>query len=148
MITGITTKGYYGEYNPLTQRTEGGVKNYWRNIGFLSRFVPFTYHYELSKIRKVMEYIENEEHEKLLEKEKLKYKVTKVEGNSELFSKLEIVSITVGSKADAYGFRLQRDLQYLAKANAMLNGRYKVAQEDIDKVLYLGNWINYDFNIL
>ena len=148
LITGITTKGYYGEYNPITQRTEGGVKNYWRNIGFLSRLVPFTYHYELSKIRKVMEYIENEEHEKPLEKEKLKYKVSEVKGNSGLFKQLEIVSMTVGSKADAYGFRLQRDLQYLAKANVLLRGDIEVTQEDIEKILYLSNWINYDFNIL
>jgi len=44
--------------------------------------------------------------------------------------------------------RIQRDLQTLAKANAMLNDRDEVTEEDIDKVIELTNLINYKFNPL
>lgn len=148
LITGITTTGYYGEYNPVTQRCEGGVKGYWKKIGLLSRFVPFSYQYELSKLDKIFESIRNEGHEKKADKQTIKYRVSVVKGNPDLFKRLEIVSITVGSKIGCYGLRLQKSLQYLAKANAVLRDDDKVTQDDIDKIMKLANWINYDFNVL
>ena len=148
LITGITTTGYYGDYNPVTQRCEGGVRYYWKKIGFLSRLVPFSYQYELSKLDKIFESIRNEGHEKKPDKQTIKYRVSAVKGNPDLFKRLEIISITVGSKIGCYGLRLQKSLQYLAKANAMLNDRTEVTQDDIEKIMKLSNWINYDFNPL
>jgi hypothetical protein len=71
-----------------------------------------------------------------------------VKGNPELFSQLEILSLKIGQEAGGYGLRMQRNFQVLVKANAILNGRKEVAQEDVVKVLRLGNWINDRFNPL
>ena len=75
-------------------------------------------------------------------------KITEIKGNSELFKELEIISQTIGSEAGGYGLRMQKSLQSLAMANALLHGRREVTKEDIDKILYLGNWMNYNFNPL
>jgi len=61
---------------------------------------------------------------------------------------LEMLSMKVGEESGGYGFRMQRNLQALAKANAVLNGRTEVVQEDIDKLMHLGNWMNFRFNLL
>jgi hypothetical protein len=59
-----------------------------------------------------------------------------------------MLSYKIGQEVGGYGFRILRNLQALAKANAILNDRTEVNQQDIDKIIYLSNWINYRFNPL
>jgi len=70
------------------------------------------------------------------------------EPNYELFSKLLPISQKLASYMDAYGIRTQKNLQKLCYSNALLNNRDYVSKEDVDKVLYLGRWMNFDFNPL
>jgi len=148
LITGITTESFYGHYNVKEHHWEGGVKHIWKAMGLLSRFVPFSYKYELSKTFRVFEFIEKEEQQKATLKPKIVRRRVEVKGNPQLFAKLETVSRDIGYEAGGYGFRMQRSLQALAKANAVLNGRAEVTQEDIDKIIFLGNWMNFQFNPL
>ncbi len=69
-------------------------------------------------------------------------------GDPALFSQLEIISMNTGKSIGCYGVRLQRSLQDLARANAMINGRDAVTQEDIDEIIHLSNLVNYDFNLM
>lgn len=148
LITAITSDSYYGEYNPITQRTEGGVKHYWKRIGLLSRFMPFSYAYEFAKIRKIFKFIESEEGGKSTVDGKIKRRTVVVKGNPLLFAQLEMLSTSIGKEVGGYGIRPQKNLQALVKAHALLNGRTEIAQEDVDKILQLGNWMNYHFNPL
>jgi len=148
LITGITTDSFNGYYDEREQRWRGGAKCQWRNMGLLSRFIPFSYDYELSKINRIYKFIAMEESQNKMDKQMIKRKMVDVEGNAELFQQFQILSMKVGQEAGGYGFRMQRNLQVLAKANAVLNDRFEVTQEDIDKVLHLGNWMNFRFNPL
>jgi len=151
LITAITSESYDGYYDPKSEQWRGGIKHEWRTIGLLSRFIPFSYQYELSKIGRIFQFITCEEQQKSNEpkdKYKIKRSIVNVKGNPELFQKLMLSSQQIGQEAGGYGFRLQRSLQSLTKANAVLNGRTEVIQEDIDKLLRLGNWMNYHFNPL
>lgn len=148
MITAITSESYLGIYNRDKQRFEGGLRHYWKNIGLLSRFVPFSYEYEISKVQRVFQFIQNEEHLKQASKQTIKRRIVDVKGSPQLFQKLEILSVRVAQEVGGYGFRIQRSLQTLAKANAVLNDRKQITQEDIEKVLELGNWMNKRFNPL
>jgi hypothetical protein len=74
--------------------------------------------------------------------------MTEIKGNPELFSQFELIASKIGQEIGGYGFRVLRSLQTLAKANALLNDRTEVNQEDIDKIVYLSNWINYRLNPL
>jgi hypothetical protein len=148
LITAITSDSYYGQYNPQTQRFENGIKHYWKTIGLLSRFIPFSYEYEMLKIRKIFQFIEKEDYTKPQSKQTIKRTMTDVKGNPELFQQFEISSMTIGKEISGYGLRVQRSFQALAKANALLNDGKEVAQKDIDKILKLGNWMNFRFNPL
>jgi hypothetical protein len=114
----------------------------------LSRFILFSYEYEISKINRIFKFIEKEEHQNSMPKQKIKRKMVDVKGNSDLFSQIERLSGKIGEETGGYGLRAQRSLQILAKANALLNDRKEVTQEDIDKILHLANWVNCRFNPL
>lgn len=147
LITGITSESFHGFYNPKEQHWEGGAKQIWKRMGLLSRFIPFSYDYELSKIRRIFQYLESEEQQESAQQKIVRTRKD-VKGNLRLFGQLEMLSVKVGEEAGGYGFRMQRSLQALAKANAVLNGRAKVVQDDIDKLIHLGNWMNFRFNPL
>jgi len=148
IITAITSEGFHGKYDPTKGRMVGGLKHYLKVTGILSRFLPFSYKYTGDKLSKIFEFIKKEEYLEKPPKMKIKRTSKNIEGDEKLFGRLEYVSHMLGHEMGGYGFRLQRDLQTLAKANAMLNGRNKVIEEDIDKVLHTSRWINYDFNPL
>jgi len=148
VITALTSESYLGSYNRDKQRFEGGLRHYWKNIGLLSRFIPFSYEYELSKIQRIFQFIQNEEHLKQPLKQTIKGTMVDVKGSPQLFQRLEILSTRVAQEVGGYGFRIQRSLQTLAKANTVLNNRTEVNQQDIDEILELGNWMNKRFNPL
>ena len=149
LITAITTESFFGEYDARQQRWVGGVRQNWRKIGLLSRFIPFSYEYTIGKTMKIFEFIYNEDYQnQKMPKQTIIRRMKSVKGNPELFSKLSMLSTNLGNEVSGYGIRAQKALQTLAKANAVLNGKTEVTKEDIDKILNLGNWMNYRFNSL
>jgi len=66
----------------------------------------------------------------------------------ELFKYLEIISRNLASYSDSYGLRVQKNLQKLCYANTLMKKRDCVTREDVERVLYLGRWMNFDFNSL
>jgi len=123
------------------------VKRYLENIGLLSRFVPFSYDYAIEKVKKIFQHIEIEEEneDKLI---MMVQRAKEVKGNPDLFKEFELISTKLASQYSGYGFRAQVRLQQLAKANALLNKRTEVNREDIEEIVKLSNWINFDFNPL
>jgi len=123
------------------------IRKYLENIGLLSRFIPFSYDYSIEKIKKILEYLESEENREsydfFIKKER-----KQIKGSKELFKEFEMVSMKLATQYQGFGFRTQIRLQHLAKANALLNGREEVTKEDIEKIIRLSNWINFDFNTL
>jgi len=148
LITAITSESFQGFYDPKTQQFVGGARQYWRSLGLLSRFLPFSYEYEISKIHRIFKFIESEENQQPPSKQTIRRKMVEVEGNPALFTQFELLSASVGKEVGGYGLRIQRSLQTLVKANAVLNNRTKVTEEDVERVLRLGNWMNYRFNPL
>jgi len=127
-----------------------------RRMGFLSRMIPFSYQYPIDKIVKIFEYIKGGF------KDGKRFKQTKIQTiktpkkdhifnpNIELFSQLERISSDLIKYNDGYGIRTQKNLQKLCYANAMLRGvkanDKEVTQEDIDKIVSLSKWMNFEFN--
>jgi hypothetical protein len=136
LITAITTTDF--------QKT----RKYLESIGLLSRFIPFTYDYPTSKLKYIFDVIQEKEisKEKGVTIPKINKTLKSIKGKYELFKQLEIVSIKLGQEYSAYGIRAQENLQRLAKANALLNKREEIKQEDITKIIELSNWINFKFN--
>jgi hypothetical protein len=148
LITGITSESFHGYYYEKEQRCIGGVKHDWKSTGLLSRFIPFSYEYELNKVLKVFQFLAKEEHEQSIHQQTIRKRVVDVKGNADLFQKLQLISLSLGQQIGGYGFRTQRSIQALAKANAVLNNRREVTQDDIDKIVKLSNWMNFRNNPL
>lgn len=145
LVTAITRSDLYafqGRYSLYED-----LKRY----GFLSRMIPFTYQYPIDKVVKIFEYIQSgkaEGYSVVIPKLRVFKKEREFQPDKELFKYLEIISRDLASYSDSYGLRVQKNLQKLCYANALMNNRDHVTREDIDKVLYLGRWMNFQFNPL
>lgn len=146
LITAITRSEFYARQARYSLYSD--LKRY----GFLSRMIPFSYEYPIDKIVKIFEYVmsgKTETNAKVIIPKIRRFKTERFyEPNPELFSKLREISRGLASYMDAYGIRTQKNLQKLCYANALLNKRDYVSKEDVEKVLYLGRWMNFDFNPL
>lgn len=121
--------------------------------GFLSRVVPFSYAYSYEDVQEI--FSEIMEGNSFVEYEYLKIKPRGIELPLELAKRIkenitekavERINRVIG--LDLYGFRLQRNLQVLAKANALLRKDKVVTEEDVAELERMSEWFNYDFNIL
>ncbi len=129
----------------LTTNSFANIKRYMKNTGLLSRFVPFSYQYPISLVKKIFEYIEAGSVDGYVTIPEIVKTETSID-DTPLFKEFEVVALKMASDADGYGFRALHALKRLAKANALLNGRKEVEKEDINKVIYLSKWFNFNFN--
>jgi hypothetical protein len=145
MIAGITRSELYASQERYSFYSD------FKRYGFLSRLVPFTYEYPIDKLDKIFHYIMSgkaEDSNVFIPKIRQFKKEKRYELNEQLFSRLQRISIELAQYSDSYGIRVQKNLQKLCYANALLNNRVYVAGEDVDKILYLSRWMNFDFNPL
>jgi len=132
----------------ITSNSFSAVQKRMKATGLLSRFLPFSYDYPINKVTKIFDFLEKENTDNDFFIPKIVKRETAIQGNSALFSEFRLISSKLGEFYGGYGFRCQKSLQRLAKANALMNGRKEVIEEDIQKILELSRWINYDFNSL
>jgi hypothetical protein len=129
------------------------------STGFLSRVIPFSYNYSYEDVEAIFrEIIEGRAN--YIDFEKVKVgRVGKTgreivlpvelgERIKENVVKKIVDRVNRALGLDIYGFRLQRNLQTLAKASALLRGDDTVIDEDIKKLEYISDWMNFDFNII
>jgi hypothetical protein len=139
------------KFNIITAITTDNYKNlekYMKKTGLLSRFIPFSYDYPIDKVKKIFNYIEGVETTENVQIKEIRKEDVEIQNNPNLFKEFEMISTRLGTQYSGYGLRAQINFQRLAKANAWLNGRKEVTSEDIEKILYLSKWINFDFNPL
>jgi len=144
----------------------------WAGIGFASRVLPISYDYSAETEAKILNYIiyrgykreelplyydkltelvaKGENHEIEIEPDKaIVLLALSRELAQTIRDKLNIEGKEEGGKswvAKVRGFRMQRQLQTLAMARALLNDRDKVTDEDIKRITELAHWINLSFN--
>lgn len=145
LVTAITRSELYARQGRYSLYSD------LQRYGFLSRMVPFTYEYPIDKLDKIFGYIMSgkaEGEEVTVPKIKQPKREWLFEPELEHFYRLRPVSESLSSYSDSYGLRVQKNLQKLCYANALLNNRDYVAKEDVDKILYLARWMNFKFNPL
>jgi hypothetical protein len=146
LITAITRSEFYARQGRYSLYSD--LKRY----GFLSRMIPFSYEYPIDMLTKIFDYVmsgKTEEGSRVIIPKIRQFKKEKLyEPNYELFVKLQGISQKLASYMDAYGIRTQKNLQKLCYAHALMNNRSYVSKEDVEKVLYLGRWMNFNFNTL
>jgi hypothetical protein len=120
----------------------------WGRIGFLSRIVPFSYSYGIESVKKVFDYIlgldylkEQDIELKSIPKQDRVIKLPKKHAQEILPS-----VTTIAQAQNTYGFRLQKQFQALLQASALEKGRSTANSRDVERVLHLMNWVNFDEN--
>lgn len=134
LITAITSE----EFNDHRHR--------WSSIGFLSRILPFSYSYSMETVKKVFDsilglgYLKERDIElKRIPKQDRKIKLPRKYAREILPS-----TATIAQAQQTYGFRLQKQFQALLQASALEKGRGVVNSTDVDRVLRLMNWVNFN----
>lgn len=136
LVTAITSD----EFNDHRHR--------WSSIGFLSRTIPFSYSYSMETVKKVFDYIlgldylkEHDMELKRIPKQDREIKLPRKYAREILPS-----TATIAQAQKTYGFRLQKQFQALLQASALEKGRTVVNSTDVDRVLHLMDWVNFDEN--
>jgi len=134
LITAITTDSYRD------------IKSEWIRNGFLSRVIPFSYSFQPITIEKIFQAINKQETETDTIPTKIYRTECEVSIPYELAQRLNAIATRIGNSIGVYGLRMQKNLMALCKANALLNKRKEVTEEDLNNILQISAWINYNFN--
>ena len=137
--------------NVITAVTDEMLKDgrhSWAKMGFLSRFVLFSYSYNISTVTEILYYYS--EHGLDLKNTKLKLpsRPVAVELPKEIADKLNPIAMKIGEQFRLYGLRAKINFRSLLKCLAYRNGRKAVADEDFQEFLELADYMNFDFNPL
>ena len=142
VITAITSKALI-----QGSQFEISLKKSMINSGLMTRFLPFSYNYPPLTTKKIREQIHGLP---IDNNDKVKFpsivqKPRIIEDTPTMISQLDNLATAINAEMEfaGYGFRALILLRRLAKANALINNRNKLNQEDIDKVLSLGRFINF-----
>lgn len=123
-------------------------RHHWGRMGFLSRTVPFSYSYSIESVKKVFDYILGLD---FLKTYNIELKRIPRQDRAISLPKRHAQAIlpstaVIAEAQDTYGFRLQKQFQALLQASALEKGRRSVNSRDVDRVLHLMNWVNFDEN--
>lgn len=130
----------------------------WSSVGFLTRFLPITFQYGNDVVKRIL-LLSAEEDEiyllgkpinlpkpSILPEEPLgKVKVTLPKHLSHQLIK---PGTDMQKRLKTYGFRGIRHLRRLVQANALVNNRDAVNQDDIDEVLKLATFCNFSYTTI
>jgi hypothetical protein len=117
----------------------------WQKKGFLSRTIPFSYSYGMGTVSKVFEsileldYVKERDIKLDIPEEDVEIKLPRK------FAQTILPSTTAIARAQqTYGFRLQKQFQALLQASALERGQKSVTKADVERVLRLMDWVNFD----
>ena len=118
----------------------------WAQVGFISRFLPVSYSYDLQTVDRIFDAIINGE--TLSHNINLNFpdKPVAVRLPPEIARELKPKAKEMGSKLGVYGFRPLRHLTRLVKGRALSQGRSVVTDEDKERILKLAYYFNLDHN--
>jgi len=120
----------------------------WAKMGFLSRFLVFSYSYPLSTVLKILDYYSEKPPIFPPERLQLPEREVHIELPKGLADKLDPVATKIGERYNLYGFRAKINLRTFIKALAWLNGKTEATEQEFNELLELTRWLNLDLNPL
>ena len=137
--------------NVITAVTEEALRDgrrEWANMGFLSRFIIFSYSYPISTVYRILDFYSESGLEDSREKLKLPSREVDVVLPKELADRLNPVAMKVGEAMGLYGIRAKVNFRSLLKCLAYRSGKKVVDDGVFEEFIKLCNWMNFDFNPL
>ena len=130
----------------VTDEALRDARHNWAKMGFLSRFIVFSYSYSISQVTKILNYYS--EHGLKLKNAKIKLpkKHVDVELSKDIANRLNPIAMRIGEQFRLYGFRAKINFRSLLKCLAYRNDKKDVTEEDFQEFLELADYMNFDFN--
>jgi len=137
--------------NVITSVTDQAIaegRHEWAKMGFLSRFIIFSYSYGRSTIAQILE--EYSLHGLILGKNyiELPKEELDIELPKEIADKLDKTAVDIGKQFELYGIRAKINFRTLLKALAYRNGRNIVTEQEYKEFLELSDYMNFRLNPL
>jgi hypothetical protein len=137
--------------NVITAVTDQAIhdgRHEWAKMGFLSRFVVFSYSYNLSTIVEIL----NNYSEHGLNTDNVKLQLPKkeidIELSHEIANKLNPIAMRIGEQFQLYGIRAKINFRNLLKTLAYRNGKRTVTDAEFQEFLELADYMNFNFNTI
>jgi hypothetical protein len=137
--------------NVITAVTDEALKDArhnWAKMGFLSRFIVFSYSYSISQVTKILNYYS--EHGLKLKNAKIKLPKNQIDVklSKEIANGLNPVAMRIGEQFRLYGFRAKINFRCLLKCLAYRNKKKTVTDAELEEFLELADYMNFSFNPL
>lgn len=132
----------------VTDEVLRDARHDWAKMGFLSRFIVFSYSYSQSTIMEIL----HRYSEHGLEMQKSTFKPPSKEVNvklpEEFADRLDPIATRIGEQFKLYGIRAKINFRCLLKCLAFRNGKRIVAEEEFKEFLLLADFMNFEYNPL
>jgi hypothetical protein len=139
--------------NIITAVTKGAIRDArrgWTSMGFLSRFIFFSYSYSESVVYAIMNRYSEYGFEKKGVKKKVKIKLPRgkvdIKLSKDMADRINPIARRIGEIYDGYGIRAKINFRCLLKCLAYRNGRKEVTDEEFREFVELADYMNLDFN--
>ncbi len=164
ILNAITEEGWMGKLqlgqsfdrpifaNVITALTQGEIRDKrhkWSEMGFLSRFVPLSFKYSDVSKDLIRNYIKDRmysiDEPFKIDIDTKKHDIVLPKNIANKIENLTLLIMLKFKMLNFTGFRLQRQLQTLALASALVNQRSIVNESDFETISMIANFINFDF---
>ncbi|MFX0201578.1 MAG: hypothetical protein ACFFCW_36140, partial [Candidatus Hodarchaeota archaeon] len=132
----------------VTDEALRDARHNWAKMGFLSRFIIFSYSYNFSTVTKILSYYSEHGLDLKNTQVKLPKRQVDVELPKEMADKLNPFAMKIGEQFKLYGLRAKINLRSLVKCLAYRNGRKAVTEAEFEDFLELADFMNFNFNPL
>jgi hypothetical protein len=138
-----------GLITATTEASSAEFRERWKNSGFLSRMLPFSFNHTPATQEAIMATIDRREPDPL---DKVRLPIVKhpkqVAATEEVLAQLRDIEERLAKETGALPYRHQLQLTAIAEAHAVLRGGISIEQEDINAVRRLSYHINYRFEAI
>jgi len=137
--------------NVITAVTDQALfdgRHEWAQMGFISRFLLFTYSYNLSTIIEILN--RYSQRGLAIDNKKITFpkKPVNIHLSEQIADQLNPVAIKIGEQCELYGIRAKINLRTLLKSLAYRNNSKEVTDREFKEFLELANFMNFKFNPL
>jgi hypothetical protein len=137
--------------NVITAVTDQAIedgRHEWAKLGFLSRFIVFSYSYDISTVAKILSSYSTHGTKLSTVNFSPPKKDVDIELSEEIAEKLNPIAVKIGEQFQIYGLRAKINLRSLIKCLAYRNNRRIVTEQDFDELLELADYMNFKYNPL
>lgn len=132
----------------VTDQASRDGRHEWAKMGFISRFILFTYSYNLSTIVEILNSYSRHGLKISDTKIKLPKRQVNIHLPDEIADKLNPIAMKIGEQCELYGIRAKINLRTLLKCLAHRNKSSEVTDREFQEFLELADYMNFKFNPL